>query len=275
MLVMVKDDYEAMGREAARIVADRLETKPNLVLGLATGSSPLGLYAELIRMHREEGLDFSRVTTFNLDEYVGLSPEHDQSYHYFMRENLFRHINIDPRHVHIPLGSVNDVHAFCDWYERQIAEVGGIDLQVLGIGANGHIAFNEPGSSLGSRTRIKTLTGTTRIDNARFFAKADDVPKYAITMGVGTIMESREILLLASGAAKADAIKAAVEGPMWRTTKPAAAVVASTANTDAATMMSRLRLSRRASRPASVRCAGLAGIRPVRSWSAPCAIRGF
>ena len=214
MLVIVKNDYEAMGREAARIVADRLQTKPNLVLGLATGSSPLGLYAELIRMHRDEGLDFSKVTTFNLDEYVSLPPEHDQSYHYFMREHLFKHINVDPRHVHIPLGTVKDVDAFCEWYEQRIVEVGGIDLQVLGIGANGHIAFNEPGSSLGSRTRIKTLTGTTRLDNSRFFENQDDVPRYAITMGVGTIMEAREILLLASGSSKAGAIKAAVEGPI-------------------------------------------------------------
>jgi glucosamine-6-phosphate deaminase len=214
MLVIVKDDYEAMGREAARIVADRLQTKPNLVLGLATGSSPLGLYAELIRRHREEGLDFSKVTTFNLDEYVGLSPEHDQSYHYFMREYLFRHINVDPRHVHLPLGTVKDISAFCEWYERRIVEVGGIDMQVLGIGVNGHIAFNEPGSSLGSRTRVKTLAGTTRANNGRFFGNPGEVPKYAITMGVGTIMEAKEILLLASGTAKADAIKAAVEGPI-------------------------------------------------------------
>ncbi len=217
MLVIVKEDYDSMGREAARIVADRLHAKPNLVLGLATGSSPLGLYTELIRMHRQEGLDFSKVTTFNLDEYVGLPPEHDQSYHYFMREHLFNHINVDPRYVHIPLGTAKDINAFCQWYEQRITEAGGIDLQVLGIGANGHIAFNEPGSSLGSRTRIKTLTGTTRLDNGRFFKNADEVPKYAITMGVGTIMEAREIVLLASGSAKADAIKAAVEGPITAT----------------------------------------------------------
>jgi glucosamine-6-phosphate deaminase len=217
MLVIVKEDYEAMGREAARIVADRLQAKPNLVLGLATGSSPLGLYTELVRMHRDEGLDFSKVTTFNLDEYVGLPPEHDQSYHFFMREHLFRHINLDPRHVHVPLGTVRDIDAFCVWYEQRIVESGGIDLQILGIGANGHIAFNEPGSSLGSRTRIKTLTGTTRQANARFFKNADEVPKYAITMGVGTIMEAKEIVLLAAGSSKTDAIKAAVEGPITAT----------------------------------------------------------
>ena len=217
MLVIVKEDYDAMGREAARIVVDRLRTKPNLVLGLATGSSPLGLYAELVRLHREEGLDFSKVTTFNLDEYVGLPPEHDQSYHYFMRQHLLSHINVDPRHVHIPLGIVRDINAFCVWYEQRIAEYGGIDLQVLGIGANGHIAFNEPGSSLGSRTRVKTLAGTTRLDNGRFFKDAAEVPKYAITMGVGTIMEAKEIVLLAAGSCKADAIKAAVEGPITAT----------------------------------------------------------
>jgi len=214
MLVIVKDSYDLMSKEAAKIVADRLRKKPNLVLGLATGSTPLGLYKELIRMHKEEGLDFSKVTTFNLDEYVGIPPEHDQSYHYFMWENLFRQINIDTRYVHIPMGMAKDVDAFCTWYEQRILECGGLDLQILGIGANGHIAFNEPGSSLGSRTRIKTLTGTTRMDNARFFKNANEVPKYAITMGVGTIMGAKEIILLANKAAKADAIRAAVEGPI-------------------------------------------------------------
>ena len=214
MLVIVQDSYESMCREAARFVADRLRKKPNLVLGLATGSTPLGMYKELIRMHKEEGLDFSKVTTFNLDEYVGLPPSHNQSYHYFMHENLFKHINIDPRFIHVPLGMAKDIDLFCEWYEKRIVECGGIDVQVLGIGANGHIAFNEPGSSLGSRTRIKTLTGTTRVDNARFFSSKEEVPRYAITMGVGTIMDARELVLLANKPAKADAVKAAVEGPM-------------------------------------------------------------
>jgi len=214
MLVIVKDSFEAMSKEAARIIADRLRKKPNMVLGLATGSTPLGLYKELIRMHKEEGLDFSKVTTFNLDEYVGLPPTHDQSYHYFMHENLFKHINLDPRFVHVPMGMAKDIDAFCAWYEQRIVECGGVDLQVLGIGANGHIAFNEPGSSLYSRTRIKTLTGTTRMDNARFFKTMDEVPKYAITMGVGTIMDAREIVMLANKSNKADAIKTSVEGPI-------------------------------------------------------------
>ncbi|HTR98778.1 MAG TPA: glucosamine-6-phosphate deaminase [Bacteroidota bacterium] len=214
MLVIVKESYEAMSREAARLVADRLRKKPNMVLGLATGSTPLGLYKELIRMHRDEGLDFSKVTTFNLDEYVGLPPSHDQSYHYFMRENFFKDINLDVRHIHVPQGMAKDIDAFCEWYEKRMVECGGIDLQVLGIGANGHIAFNEPGSSLGSRTRIKTLTGTTRMDNARFFKNQDEVPRYAITMGVGTIMDARELLLLANKTSKSDAVKAAVEGPL-------------------------------------------------------------
>lgn len=214
MLVIVKETYDLMSKEAARLVADRLRKKPNLVLGLATGSTPIGLYKELIRMHKDEGLDFSKVTTFNLDEYVGVPPSHDQSYHYFMRENLFKHINLDPRHIHVPLGMAKDIDAFCEWYERRIAECGGIDLQVLGIGANGHIAFNEPGSSLGSRTRIKTLTGTTRTDNARFFKSNEEVPQYAITMGVGTIMDAKELLLLASKTSKADAVKVSVEGPI-------------------------------------------------------------
>ncbi len=214
MLVILKDNYDAMSREAALIVVDRLRKKPNLVLGLATGSTPLGLYKELIRMHVDEGLDFSKVVTFNLDEYVGLSPRHDQSYQYFMRENLFKHINIPQQNIHLPDGMAQDIDGFCDWYEAEISKAGGIDLQVLGIGPNGHIAFNEPGSSLGSRTRIKTLTENTMRANARFFKDLLEVPKYAITMGVGTIMDSRELLLLANGAGKADAIRAAVEGPL-------------------------------------------------------------
>ncbi|HDL78847.1 MAG TPA: glucosamine-6-phosphate deaminase, partial [Bacteroidetes bacterium] len=201
--------------EGAKIVAALIRKKPNAVIGFATGSTPLGLYKELIRLHKEEGLDFSKITTFNLDEYVGLRPEHPESYHYFMWNNLFKHVNADPRHIHIPMGMADDIDRFCEWYEEQIEEYGGIDLQILGIGANGHIAFNEPGSSLGSRTRIKTLTEETRKDNARFFNNnMDEVPKYAITMGIGTIMDAWELLLLASGSGKADAIKMTVEGPI-------------------------------------------------------------
>jgi len=214
MLVIIKEDYDAVSSEAARLLAERLRNKPNLVLGLATGSTPLGLYRELIRCHREQGLDFSKVTTFNLDEYVGLPPDHEQSYHRFMWDNFLSHVNVDRRYVNIPNGMVRDIAAHCKWYEERIREVGGIDLQVLGIGANGHIAFNEPGSSLGSRTRVKTLTRTTREDNARFFATFDEVPRYAITMGIGTIMEARELLLLATGESKAQAIHDAVEGPL-------------------------------------------------------------
>lgn len=214
MLVIIKKNYEELSVEAAKVLADRLKKKPNLVLGLATGSTPLGLYKELIRLHQYEGLDFSKVTTFNLDEYVGLPPSHDQSYHYFMQKNFFEHVNINPRYIHVPQGMANDVTQFCDWYEERIKSFGGIDVQILGIGANGHIAFNEPGSSLGSRTRIKTLTSTTREANKRFFKEDEIVPRYAITMGVGTIMDAKELLLVATGNNKADAIKTAVEGPL-------------------------------------------------------------
>ena len=214
MLVHIKENFDDMSKAGARIVADLVRKKPNCVLGFATGGTPLGLYRELIRLHKNEGLDFSKITTFNLDEYVGLPPEHDQSYHYFMWENLFKHINVDRRFVHIPMGMAQDIDTFCEWYEAQIEKAGGIDLQILGIGANGHIAFNEPGSSLGSRTRIKTLTGTTREANARFFKNPDEVPKYAITMGVGTIMDAKQLLLLASGEGKAEAIATTCEGPI-------------------------------------------------------------
>jgi glucosamine-6-phosphate deaminase len=212
MLLIVKENYDQMSVEAAKQVASLIRKKPDCVVGFATGSTPLGLYKELIRMYDNEGLDFSKVTSFNLDEYVGLPPSHDQSYHYFMWENMFKHVNINPSNVHIPMGMAEDIDAFCDWYEQKIIEFGGIDLQILGIGGNGHIAFNEPGSSLGSRTRIKTLDEKTIKDNARFFSAMEEVPKFAITMGVGTIMEAKKLLLLANGKGKADAIKATVEG---------------------------------------------------------------
>jgi len=214
MEVIIKDTVEEMGEVAARLVARQLNAKPDTVLGLATGSTPLGLYAELARMHKEQGLDFSRVVSFNLDEYVGLPESHPQSYHYFMRENLFKHINIPEHNTYLPSGTTDNCEAFCEWYERRIKECGGIDLQILGIGSDGHVAFNEPSSSLGSRTRVKTLAKQTIDDNSRFFDSPEEVPIYAISMGVGTILEARKIILLASGQAKAAAVAAAVEGPV-------------------------------------------------------------
>lgn len=214
MLVEVLSDAAAMSRRGADIVAAQIRVKPDSVLGFATGSTPLGVYRRLIEMHRSEGLDFASVTTFNLDEYVGLPPEHEQSYHHFMWTNLFDHVNVDPSRVHIPDGTSDDLDAACLLYEQRIQRAGGLDLQILGIGANGHLAFNEPGSSLGSRTRIKPLTEKTIRDNARFFDSEDDVPRSAITMGIGTIMEARRLLLLADGSGKADAIRATLEGPV-------------------------------------------------------------
>jgi glucosamine-6-phosphate deaminase len=214
MEVIVQPDYEQMSKVAAQIVVEILNAKPNAVLGMATGSTPLGLYQELVRLHREGQLDFSRVTTFNLDEYVGLSTSHPQSYHYFMREQFFQHVNIPPQNINIPSGTTSNYPAFCEWYEQRIAECGGIDLQILGIGSDGHIAFNEPTSSLSSRTRLKTLSKQTIDDNARFFERREDVPVYAITMGVGTILDARKLVLVANGKAKARAIAQAVEGPV-------------------------------------------------------------
>ncbi len=214
MEILVKSTYEEMSRAAALEVANILNTKPNAVLGMATGSTPLGLYQELVRMHQEEWLDFSQVTTFNLDEYVGLPVDHPQSYHHFMHENFFKHVNIPPQNIYIPSGTTSNYVAFCQWFEERIEKSGGIDLQILGIGSDGHIAFNEPGSSLSSRTRLKTLARQTIDDNARFFDSAEDVPIYAITMGVGTILEANKIFLLANGKNKASAIAKAVEGPV-------------------------------------------------------------
>ena len=218
MRVVIKDTYQMLSLAAAAEVAQAVRTKPNLVLGLATGSSPLGVYQELIRLHRVEGLDFSQVTTFNLDEYVGLAPDHPQSYHAFMREHLFQHINVSAERTHVPVGNSDDYVAYCRSYEEQIRAAGGIDLQLLGIGRDGHIGFNEPGSSLGSRTRLKTLTAQTIEDNARFFDHPEEVPRFAVTMGVATILDTRRVLLLASGKKKAKAIARSVEGPissMW------------------------------------------------------------
>lgn len=212
MRVIIEKDYHAMSKRAAEIVAKTVMEKPDCVLGLATGSTPIGLYKELIRMHKEEGLDFSRVKTFNLDEYYGLAPSHPQSYHYFMRQQLFDHINVPPQNINVPSGLVKNVEAYCAHYEQMIEEAGGIDVQVLGIGGDGHIGFNEPGSSLGSRTRIKTLTEHTIRDNARFFEKMEDVPKFAITMGVATIMDAKRCLLLANGPKKAKPAAQAIEG---------------------------------------------------------------
>ena len=214
MRVIIEKDYKSMSQRAAQFVAELVRSKPNCVLGLATGSTPEGLYEELIRMNREEGLDFSQVTTFNLDEYYGLPPDHEQSYNYFMEEKLFKHLNPRPKATHVPNGLAKDPVAYCEQYEQMIRDAGGIDLQVLGIGRDGHIAFNEPGSSLGSRTRLKTLTKETIEDNSRFFDSPDEVPRFAITMGVGTILEARRCMLLANGKKKAPVVRLAIEGPI-------------------------------------------------------------
>ena len=214
MEVIISADYEGMSKSAAAVMAKVVRDKPTAILGLATGSTPIGMYKELIRMHREEGLDFSQVTTFNLDEYVGLDGTHEQSYRYFMTENLFKDINVNIDNTNVPAGISDNFKASCEAYEAQIVAAGGIDVQVLGIGSDGHIAFNEPSSSLASRTRLKTLTKQTIDDNARFFETAEDVPVYCVTMGVGTILEAKKLILLASGAGKAKALADAIEGPV-------------------------------------------------------------
>jgi len=217
MRVIIVKDKEEMGKRTADLIAADMKAKERItyVLGLATGGTPLPLYREFIQRNKAGELDFSTVVTFNLDEYVGLPPTHPESYRYFMDENLFNHTNINPKNTHVPDGMADDVEAFCEKYEEMIADVGGIDYQVLGIGSNGHIGFNEPGSSLGSLTRIKTLTETTRKDNARFFDNnLDEVPKYAITMGNGTILNARRVVLMAHGENKAKAVADALEGPV-------------------------------------------------------------
>jgi len=214
MEIVIARDYDEMSKISAGIIAAQIRKKHDSVLGLATGDTPFGTYKELVRIHREEGLDFSKIKSFNLDEYLGLAPLHPNSYNYFMQEHLFKHINTVPANEFVPQGNTDDPEEFCAWYERKIHEAGGIDLQVLGIGRNGHIAFNEPGSSLASRTRVKALAQKTIEDNSRFFESADQVPRFVITMGVGTILDARRILLVANGQKKADACAKFIEGPV-------------------------------------------------------------
>ena len=214
MKVVIVDNEEQVAEYSSRLIREQLADKPGSVLGLATGSTPQALYRRLIELCSDGELSFSRATTFNLDEYLGLPGDHPQGYRFFMDQNLFEHIDIDRRNTHIPDGTAVSPHQAAREYERNIAAAGGIDLQLLGIGGNGHIGFNEPSSSLGSRTRVKALTARTIADNARFFQCGEYQPHLAITMGIGTILESRRIVLMATGASKADAIKRTVEGPV-------------------------------------------------------------
>jgi glucosamine-6-phosphate deaminase len=214
MEIIIKPDAAAAQQEAANILRRQIQSKPGSVLGLATGSTPIPVYAALVQMHERGELDFSRVVTFNLDEYVGLAPDHPCSYREFMRQHLFGKVNIAPKNVHFPDGFAKDIPAHCAAYEAAIISAGGIDLQLLGIGRDGHIGFNEPSSSLASRTRIKTLTPQTVKDNAKCFGSPDKVPRHVITMGVGTIMDARHCLLLATGEAKAEVVARMAEGPL-------------------------------------------------------------
>lgn len=204
-----------VARVAADIVEELVARRPSAVLGLATGSTPLPTYQELIRRHRGgEGPVWDRVTTFNLDEYVGLPAGHEQSYLATIRRELTDGLGIDPARVHGPDPTASELPTAGERYEVAIADAGGVDLQILGIGTNGHLAFNEQGSSLGSPTRIKTLTAQTRRDNARFFGSPEEVPLHVLTQGLGTILRARHLVLIATGAGKADAVAAAVEGPV-------------------------------------------------------------
>lgn len=212
MKLIVVNNYEELSKVAAKEFSKIIKEKENAVLGLATGGSPVGMYKELIRMYEQKELNFSKTTTVNLDEYIGLNPEHNQSYRYFMNNNLFNHINIDKSNTFVPNGLAEDLEAQCKEYDQKISELGGIDIQLLGVGNNGHIAFNEPNSELSSGTHIISLTDNTIEANARFFDNIDDVPRKAITMGVGGIMKAKKIILIASGESKAEAIKGIFSG---------------------------------------------------------------
>lgn len=212
MKIIEVDNYEQMSLEAAELIANRLNEHNEFVLGLATGGTPEGAYHLLIEWNKQRKLSFKHVTTFNLDEYIGLDREHESSYYYFMMNKLFNHIDINKDKIHIPNGLAMNLAEECARYEEAIASAGGIDLQVLGIGQNGHIAFNEPGTSFDSKTHVIELTPSTREVNARFFNDPKEVPTKAITMGIESIMSSGELLLLVSGKEKADAMKRLIDG---------------------------------------------------------------
>ena len=214
MEVIIRNSAEDAIELTARLMEKQIKNKPDAVIGLATGRTMEKLYAELARKHREEGLDFSRCQTFNLDEYVGLPPENKNSYRYYMNTHLFSKINIDTRNTHLPDGMADDLVRAAEDYEQLIVNVGGIDMQLLGIGRSGHIGFNEPLSALQSRTREKALTPMTVEQNSPLFDKPEDMPKQAMTMGVGTILEAKRIVMLVTGKEKAEILAKAVEGPI-------------------------------------------------------------
>lgn len=207
-------DYEDMSRKAANIIASQVVLKPDCVLGLATGSTPIGAYKNLVEKYEQGDLDFSQVTTVNLDEYKGLPRENDQSYYYFMHDNLFDHVNVKPENTHLPDGTKEDSDEECARYEELIRTLGGQDLQLLGLGHNGHIGFNEPDAVFEKTTHCVDLQESTIEANKRFFASADDVPKQAYTMGIGTIMQAKKILVVVSGEDKADTVAKAFFGPV-------------------------------------------------------------
>jgi glucosamine-6-phosphate deaminase len=214
MEVIIRDSAEEAVALCARLANDAVAGNPKTVLGLATGRTMESVYGELARRHREEGTDYTRVCTFNLDEYIGLAPEDENSYHYYMKDHLFEHIDIPLSNTHLPNGAAEDIDGECLRYEKAIQACGGIDVQLLGIGVSGHIGFNEPLSSLGSRTRPKALTQQTIEQNQTLFPRPEMMPRRAITMGVGTILDARRCLLLATGKEKAEIIARAVEGPI-------------------------------------------------------------
>ena len=212
MRVYIEDNYEKMSERAAAIVIEQIKSKPDSTLGLATGDTVLGLYRLLINEYKAKRISFKRVKSVNLDEYIGLPRENENSYYYYMNENFYKHIDIDRNNTYIPNGMAEDLEEECRQYEKIIERLGGIDLQVLGIGVNGHIGFNEPGTPIDSVTQRVKLKESTIIANSRFFRSVDEVPREALTMGIKTIMKSRKIILLASGEKKAQAIQRLIEG---------------------------------------------------------------
>ena len=216
MKIIHASDYQSMSRKAANIISAQVIMKPNCVLGLATGGTPVGTYKQLVDWYKKGDLSFAEVRSVNLDEYLGLSPHHEQSYRYFMQDNLFNHIDIKPENTHVLNGLAKNPEAECEAYNKLIRDLGGIDLQLLGMGHNGHIAFNEPGDDFGLETHLVDLTESTIEANKRFFESRDEVPRHALSMGIKNIMNARRILIIVSGEEKAEIVKKAFTGPVTK-----------------------------------------------------------
>lgn len=221
MKVVVVKDYEELSKQAAKMIVDGVKENPEIILGLATGSTPIGTYEEMIRYYEEEKVDYSKVTTFNLDEYIGIDKNHEGSYHYYMKDNLFDHINIDLNNTNVPDGKSSDIKSYCKEYDEKIENAGGINIQLLGIGSNGHIGFNEPGDKLSAGTCVVELSESTIKDNEKHFNENEEVPREAITLGMAGILKADKIIMIINGKNKHETVKQLLAEDVITTNLPA------------------------------------------------------